>query len=360
MSRARAGAVVAVLGRAFDTSPALAVALAARAALAAVLAWLIVIPFGGVADEYAYYAPFGAVVAVSTTVMGSLRTSVGVFLALGIGGGLGVLVQLLGLPSPLAVGLVVGIGTLVAPLRWLGAMGSWAPVSALFVLILGAGHPEQFMMGYLGLTTLGALVGAGVNLVFPPLHVVETERAQDALRTALVEHLDGLADALEQDALPDRDWLHDSPGALRRHGHAVEELVAQTLGGPPVNWRLLRWQHRAGRLEERGRALATLALLVGELADTLARQVGRDAVGAPWGSRLDAPTARALRATAAALGADDEEEAAELLSAACAATGELAAAVRAPEHVGSDDLFAAASLVMGLRRALDTISPVPR
>ena len=41
--------------------------LALKAAVAAGLAWLVVLPFSGVADDYPYYAPLGAVVATSTS-----------------------------------------------------------------------------------------------------------------------------------------------------------------------------------------------------------------------------------------------------------------------------------------------------
>ena len=39
--------------------------LSLKAALAAALSWLAVLPLWGVADEYPYYAPLGAVIAVT-------------------------------------------------------------------------------------------------------------------------------------------------------------------------------------------------------------------------------------------------------------------------------------------------------
>ena len=47
------------------------VPLALKSAFAAGLAWLAVLPLGGVADEYPYYAPLGAVVAMGATVVTS-------------------------------------------------------------------------------------------------------------------------------------------------------------------------------------------------------------------------------------------------------------------------------------------------
>lgn len=345
------------LGEAFTTRPVLALALAARAALAAVLAWVIVAPFDGVADQYAYYAPFGAVVVVSTTVMGSLRTSAEVFLALTVGASLGLVVQALSLPSPLAVGLVVGIGTLLSPLRWLGAMGSWAPISALFVLILGAGQPENFVAGYLGLTSLGAMVGTAVNLLMPPLHFVATERAQESLREALVTQLDVLAERLDEQSPADDATVLETPERLRRRGLAVEDLAAQALGGPRVNWRLLRRQERANRVQERGSALAALALAVGGIVDTLDRQAGPHEVRAPWRSPLGEPTARALRATAEVLRAVDQPEGRQRYDEARDLVDALARAVPAVPAAELEDRFAAGSLVLGLRRTLDAVEP---
>lgn len=346
---------MSVPGQLLTTSPQLALALAARSAVAAVLAWSIVAPFGGLADEYAYYAPFGAVVVVSTTVLGSLRTSIGVVLALAIGGVLGLTVHALELPGPIGVGVAVGVGTLLAPLRWLGAMGSWAPIAALFVLILGATDPERFLAAYLGLTTLGAVVGAGVNLAFPPLHVVATERAQESLREALVERLQALAHELDESSVPDRHWLRETPEHLRRHGHDVEDLIGRALGGPPVNWRLSRWHERAGELQRRGRALASLALDVGGVAEILGRQAEPEEPRPPWRSELGAPTSAALRSAAEALRAVDLPDLSARVAVARVEVDALARAIVASQEAGSDDQFAAGSLVLGLRRTLDTI-----
>lgn len=90
--------------------------------MAANRAWTL--PFGGLADRYPCYAPLGTVVAVSTTVMGPLRTSVENFLALVAGAALAVGVHTLALPSSATVG-PVGVGPIMGA-RWLRPMGSSA------------------------------------------------------------------------------------------------------------------------------------------------------------------------------------------------------------------------------------------
>src|SRR3712207_5602847 len=95
----------AVLGR----HPRLPLAL--KCAVAAALAWLLVLPLGGVADDYPYYAPLGAVVAVGTTVVSSVRASVQGLLALLLGAVLSIGVGSLPLPDVVAIAAVVGVGT---------------------------------------------------------------------------------------------------------------------------------------------------------------------------------------------------------------------------------------------------------
>lgn len=330
-------------------------AMGLRAALAAMLAWSLAAPLGGVADQYLYYAPFGAVVAVSTTVIRSVSTSVQVFLAIGLGAALAVAVQELSVSSAIGIGLVVLVGTLASRLRWLGESGSWVPIAALFVLILGQGHEERFVLGYLGLTSLGALVGTGVNLAFPPLLLEQTERAQAALRAALVDQLDALAGDLERGVVPDATAPGHAAGELRGRGRAVEDLVSNALEGPPVNWRVRRWRGQADLLRAQGTALVGLALLVGELADTLRHREGAgNQEGALFRTDLEVPAAQALRATARAL-SSETERADEAMALAGNRIDELADAVRRTRAEQGESMFVAGALVLGLRSALATL-----
>lgn len=335
-------------------------AMALRAALAAVLAWSLAVPLGGVADQYLYYAPFGAVVAVSTTVIRSVSTSVQVFLAIALGAALAVAVQELSVSSAIGIGLVVLVGTLVSQLRWLGESGSWVPIAALFVLILGQGHEERFVLGYLGLTSLGALVGTAVNMAFPPLLLDQTERAQEALRDELVQQLEALADDLEEGVLPDPAATGHAAGELRGRGEALEELVGHALEGPPVNWRVRRWRAHADLLRAQGSALVGLALLVGELAHTLRRREGPDDEAGPlFRTELHLPAAGALRATATALSSEIEQPG-EAMAQADSKIDELADAIRRARQERGEDLFVAGALVLGLRSTLATARAVEK
>ena len=190
--------------------------LAAKSSLAAGLAWLLVQPFGGVADDYPYYAPLGAVVAVSTTVSGSARTTLQALVSIGLGAALGALAGVAPVPTVVGLVVVVAVAGLMAGWHRLGLSGSWVPVSALFVLVLGGGDPTHYLGGYLGLTTLGMLVGTAVNLALPQTVLAPAGEAEHRLRAALADQLDDLADGLLADEAPDAaDWRRRRRGSAR-------------------------------------------------------------------------------------------------------------------------------------------------
>ena len=113
------------------------VGLALKTAVAAVLAWLCVQPLGGFVDDYPYYAPLGAVIAMSTSIASSVRSSAQAVGAILVGAGLALVVRSVPLPQPVALGVVIAIGMVLAGLRLLGPMGGLVPIASLFVLVVG-------------------------------------------------------------------------------------------------------------------------------------------------------------------------------------------------------------------------------
>src|SRR5690349_12389023 len=90
------------------------IALAIKAAVAAALAWACVRPFGGFVAEYEYYAPFGAVVAVSSTLAHSLRSTAQTAVAITIGAGLALAGRQIPGNVVLDLAVAVAVGTLIA------------------------------------------------------------------------------------------------------------------------------------------------------------------------------------------------------------------------------------------------------
>lgn len=331
-------------------------ALAFKAALAAALAWLLVLPLGGVADDYQYYAPLGAVVAVTSTFASSVRSAVQAVGAITAGAVIAATAQILGLPQVAALAAVVGIGTLVGSWPWLGEMASWVPVSALFVLILGGDDPAYYVAGYLGLTGLGAIAGVVVNGAFPPLPLTANSLTLRRLRGVLADQLDDLADGLLQPEPPRageweaRRW-HLAPYVAEMH-----RLAQQVTEARRANWREHRWRESADRQRQHALTLGRLAGLVEELVALVVERERAEVTEAALGPSLRPVTARNLQAVAGVLRADpNEDEWEEAFAELAAAIEEMRSATRAAWRNHNEDRFTAAAIVVDLERAAQSL-----
>ncbi|WP_153504784.1 FUSC family protein [Cumulibacter manganitolerans] len=332
-------------------------ALALKAALAAAIAWSLIRPFGGVADQYAYYAPLGAVVVVSSNLAESVHSSVATVAAIALGTTLALGVRELPVPGVVSLAIVVGVGTVLGAWRRLGAMSGWVPIAGLFTLVVGGADPERYMFAYLGLTGFGALIGVLVNLIAPPLPLSATREMHEALRGILADRLDWIAEQFEGDELPVGDEWTMGRDATEEDRRRAEDLISRTMQLSRVNWRARRWRDTAHRQELQGQALGRLVFLVDNLVDLLARmEKAHEKIA--LGPKLRMGTAEAVRATAAAVrsieGAQAERE---LLDEAERATEALAAAIRESSAEDGDDRFVAGNLVVTLRRVQVMLEP---
>jgi uncharacterized membrane protein YgaE (UPF0421/DUF939 family) len=338
--------------------------LAGKTALAAGAAWLLVQPFGGFVDDYPYYAPLGAVVATSTSVVGAARTAAQAVAAILAGAALAVTVNALPLAEPLAIAIGIGIGVLVAGVRGFGTMGSWVPFATLFVLLIGSDDPAEYVAAYGGLTALGAALGVAVNLVVPQLPLTPATLAQERLREQLADQLDLLADGLDHaEPLSPDDWA-ELRLALHPQARRVEELVQATSEARRANWRARRWAEAADRGEEQARALQRLTGCVDEVI-SLVGDV-RTAVHADeeLAAGLRERSSAALRAVAAMLrSVEGEAEEGEEPDAPLTASGHAADAVAhlAEEAsraagAGGERYLGAAAIAVSLQQAVDAWS----
>lgn len=286
--------------------------LAAKAAVAAGLAWALVQPLGGFVDDYPYYAPLGVVVAMSTSVVASAKRAGQAVSAIATGAVIAVAVHALPLPSPAGVAVGIGVGLVIAGLRVFGALGTWVPFATLFVLILGGNEPWWYAGAYGGLVAFGGLVGVLVNLAVPQLPLTPAAIAEDRLRSRLADQLDLLADGLDHEqTLSEEDWA-ELRLAVEPDARRVEELVHAASEARRVNWRAPRWAEAADRREAHARALQRLTGCVDEVialvADVRTSVHADDEVAGP----LRADAAAAFRSVATMLrtveDADDLEE----------------------------------------------------
>jgi len=181
--------------------------LAFKAALAAGIAWLVAQAVPGAASHYPYYAPLGAVIATGPTVLHGIREGFRTLVGLAVGIGLGLLVFAVGGPHYLTLPIAVAVAIIVSGFRFVGEANTWVATAAIFVLLIGGSDPEDYSIGYLIQTLVGAAVGVLVNmLIFPPLAVPEASRGLRALQGQLADHLDALAQALEDDDVDGESW----------------------------------------------------------------------------------------------------------------------------------------------------------
>ncbi|WP_344382967.1 FUSC family protein, partial [Georgenia ruanii] len=333
-------------------------ALAARAAMATGLAWLAAQAVPGPTADYPYYAPLGAVIATTSTLVGSVRESLQAVASIALGAavafGIGALVPGPGAPS---VAVVVALGVLLAGWRRLGAMGSWVPTAALFTLVIGGHDPRGFIGAYTGLTLLGALIGVGVNFVFPPLPLAPAQLAAERVRRLLVDQLRDLAEGLDRDEPPDAaEWVRrrrDLAPPLR----SMHDAVADADAARRWNRRSRRYDVAFRRMDRMAAALQRAALVVEDLTGTVAETERADLEEVALGPRLRPPAARALHTLAEVFAhVEGSADHTEDVTAAHDALDTFAAEVArnaAPGH------FVAASVVVALRRTLAAATDPP-
>jgi uncharacterized membrane protein YgaE (UPF0421/DUF939 family) len=325
--------------------------------VAAALAWLVVLPLGGLADTYPYYAPLGAVVGVSGTVVGSVRGAVQGVAAIACGAALSLTVLNLHLPVVLGLGVVVAAGSLLGGWRRLGEHGSWVAWSAVFVLIGANGDPASYALAYGSLVSLGAAVGILVTLVMPPLPLSASAGALDRLGRTLAGQLDDLVDGLRSDeTLDDREWAHRCH-AMEPATAEMRRMVRWATEARRANWRQRHWARRADAQYRLAVSLNELSFLVEHLTGLLSREESSDAEEVALGPHLRPTTADVLAAVARFLRSERDAHAQE---EAQWSLDVLADHVRARRDACGDDLFTAGAVVTVVRRALVSLAPTTR
>ena len=258
--------------------------MAAKGALAAALAYWIAPHVPGVAAEYPYYAPLGAVLALWPTVKTSLKQGLQTILGLVIGVLLATTVFAVqdGQPGVLAVALVVGLGTLIAGIRWLGAGRDWVLTAGLFVLLLGGANAGDYSTGYVVQIGVGVAVGVLVNLLLvPPLYTGRAEQRLRLVQASLADRADDVATVFEADwPIEDDDWerrVAVLPSTLRH----VRDSVAYADESRRLNPRWLLRRRDLGSeyadlvvFERVGFHLQDLAEVSGILGRRIGRQIG--------------------------------------------------------------------------------------
>jgi uncharacterized membrane protein YccC len=301
--------------------------LAMKAGLAAGIAFAIAPFMPGSAADYPYYAPLGALVAMYENVAGSVRQGVQTLAGLAIGVGLAFVLFILGSPTPVTVGIVMGFGVILAGLPNIGAGRDWIPTAALLVLLVGGHNPDQFSFGYLLQMGVGVSVGILVNLlVFPPLHFRAAELSIAELRLALARQLWDMAKALKESWPPKHEEWSERSDELETSARAVRLAVEKADASRRANPRR-RLHPRDIQLDYRNlRDLERVTFHVQDVTQVLADVIWAEDTPFVVPDEYAAPLADAMASVGDVLRSVEEDDAAqqlERIEAADAAIQEL-------------------------------------
>jgi hypothetical protein len=347
--------------------------LAAKGALAASLAWFVGLLAPEPFAQYPYYAPLGAVLATTSTVVRSVRDSLQSVAAVLVGALIARTVHLLPLPGLVELAMVVGLALLCVGWRIFGDMGSWTVMSSIFVLILGNGGDGdgmEFIGSYVGLILVGASIGIAVNLLLPPLPLTPSELALGRLRDGMADQVELLANWLEDRGTLDPDEWERRRQQLFPTVEGARAAIAQTREASRANLRVRykRNEYWVASQTRRAGALGTSAEVVDEIVRLLVEweRDGRDEVA--LGQRLRPEFAATLRAFASALRAAvtrdvadrpaagaARDEAADAVARLDRSVEELRDVVRTAQRSSEQDYFVAGALIVNLARGADAL-----
>jgi len=326
--------------------------LAAKTSLAVGIAWFVAPFVPGVGAEYPYYAPLGALISMTPTLMSSVRMSLQTLASLAIGMLLAGAVIVFSEPNLVTIALVVGLGTLIAGLRWIKAGGDYVPVAALFVLIIGGPDADSYSLGYLVQMTVGVAVGLLVNLaIFPPLRVTAAVLRLGEFRALLARHLDEMASALVEAWPPEHEEWATRSDILRSTADEVRAAIIDADDSRKGNPRA-RLHHRDMTDDYSDLYdLETITFHVRDLTDVIAASIWERQFAADLPEHTREPLSEALRAIGAVLIARNAgDDTADAVAAADAALQTALSRLDDSRDSSPSSLSTAASAAISARR----------
>jgi uncharacterized membrane protein YgaE (UPF0421/DUF939 family) len=334
--------------------------LAAKAALAAGLAFLIAPLMPGAAANYPYYAPLGALVAMYHNVAGSVRQGFQALAGLTMGIGLAVILVNIADPSPLTVALFMGIGVLLGGLPGIGSGSDWIPTAALLVLLVGGSNADDFSFGYLVQMGAGVAVGIAVNfLVFPPLHLKAAAASLDELRLALGRQLTDMGAALEEEWPPEHEEWSRRSDELASAARTVRHLVKEADASRRANPRRKLHPRDIDRDYRNLRELERVTFHIQDMTDVLSDVIWESDVPYTVPLQDNGPLAGAITATGELLRSfsnEDPQQQEDLYQAARTAV-EACMASTATRELDEGAVPASESILLSLHRILRAVHP---
>ncbi len=241
--------------------------LAVKAGVAAGLAFWVGSLLPSPLDDYKYYAALGAYIVMGLIVVDSVKESLRVLAAVGVGVGIAVLVQSISWTNSWSVGSTIAVCVVLSALPFLGEQRTWAPLAALFVLATGGADPAPMALAYIVQIPLGAAIGIIINLVLlAPLGEQDLRRSTTRVRLLIAEHLRTYADLLEnQLEEPAEEAAVEQRTATFTSGmHEIEHAQAHLLSSMSAH-------QRGQRANPRARITAQSEQLLQDQAEAISR-----------------------------------------------------------------------------------------
>lgn len=278
----------------------------AKAVAAAVIAWLLAVRVFGLAQPF--LAPWSALLVVHATayrtlsrgIQQVLATVVGVLLAFGVGGLLGV--------DASTLALVLAMALLLGKARLWRDEGLTAATTALVVLLTGYSDDGAQLLERLADTGVGIAVGLVVNLiVWAPLHDRSAARrvnvVDDRIGELLTDIAHRLGDGLDDELI--ESWIERTRELDDDLDNAWTD-VRQARESGRFNPR----RHARSRAAARQEWEVILRRLEQAIAETrsMVRTLGRAGVAQEWDPRFRHPWQALLEQTGEAVTAADPVE----------------------------------------------------
>ena len=327
--------------------------LSIKAALAVAVAWTVAPMVPGIAAQYPYYAPLGALVSMYPTVSGSAKAGIQTLIGLVAGIALALTGLLLGSPTTWTIALIVGVGVLLAGIPKLGAGQDYLPMAALFVLVVGGDDPDGYSLGYTVQMLVGVAVGLSINaVVFPPLHLNGAVDGLASLRLALSRQLKEMATAITESWPPKHEDWSNRRSELISFSKEVRESVQLAERSRFGNLRSRRHTRDLDGDYRALRAMERVTLYVEDMTEVLATAIWTLPKDMPVQDKLSEQLSEAMLACGEAVekwDADTEEYA-----QAREAVHKLQ--IDMNSHASPDSpVDVTASLAMSMRRILRTV-----
>ena len=183
-----------------------------------------------------------------------------------------------------SLGALIAVSIVIGQLLRLGPNLIEVPISAMLVLAVGSNAAEEAATGRLYETVVGAIVGVGVNVIFPPaLRTLDAGGRVEQFALRIAGLLNDAADQLSAGQVHGRaqQWLEEAR-RLTRHVPGIEKEILDADEGRQLNLRALGTPRTSTSLrdglEKLEHSLVAVRSMFRSIADSMREEESADHV----------------------------------------------------------------------------------